>query len=195
MFTDSLRVLLASRSPRRSALLAEAGIPFEIVDQAVAEVVPADLPVEHTAVYLARLKSEACRHLLTEPDQVLLAADSIVLLAGRVLGKPADRAEAAQMLRSLSGSVHKVVTGVSLVSLAQECSFEEVAEVTFYPLSEAEINYYIDNFSPFDKAGAYGIQEWIGLCHVAGINGNFSNIMGLPVSRLYRELQAFIIPK
>ena len=139
--------------------------------------------------YLSRLKSQAYRSELAD-DEVLVTADTVVVLDGKVLGKPVDEAEAKAMLRSLSGRVHQVVTGVTLATSSSSVTFSEVTDVEFDTLSDSEIDYYVANFKPFDKAGAYGIQEWIGYVGVKGIRGDYYNVMGLPVNSLCRHLKS-----
>ncbi|HQW13040.1 MAG TPA: Maf family protein [Saprospiraceae bacterium] len=184
-------ILLASQSPRRAQLLEEAGIHFSLISVEYEESFDPDTPPEGVAALIAESKAMQCRHLLTTPHQILLTADSVVIVGDEILGKPADEQRAFEMLKLLSGRVHRVITGVCLLSLDKQVLFDEVAEVEFYPLTEAEISKYITECNPLDKAGAYGIQDWLGLCKVKRINGNFSNIMGLPMSRLYHELNTF----
>lgn len=187
------RVLLASKSPRRRALLADCGIAFEIVEGREAEeVYPLDLAADGVAEYLSNLKSEAYAEVLGQGD-VLITADTIVVAPdGAILGKPTDRAEAVAMLGSLSGRTHTVITGVTLRSVGFVRSFSSSSRVRFRTLAPEEIAYYVDNYKPYDKAGAYGIQEWIGYVAIEGIEGSFYNVMGLPIQALYVALSEFL---
>lgn len=186
-----MRLLLASQSPRRQELLAKLGYPIEIVKNKVDEHVSPDVPADRVAEHLARRKALAgypVSHLAD--DEVLVTADTVVVLDGRVLGKPASHEEASAMLHSLSGRSHEVYTGVGLTTRNESChSFTEKTTVHFRPLEDKEIEYYIDHYRPYDKAGAYGIQEWIGMVGVSRIEGCYYNVMGLPVARLYEELK------
>ena len=186
------RLVLASQSPRRRQLLQDAGIEFSLAKRfECEESYPETLPVSEVAEYLSRLKSEAYPEPLGERD-VLLTADTVVVAKQQVLGKPADRSEAIEMIELLSGSEHEVVTGVTLRSKERMVSFSVLSKVRFRVLSREEIEYYVDTYSPMDKAGAYGIQEWIGYVGIESIEGSFYNVMGLPVQRLYCELEKFI---
>ncbi len=188
----SYRLLLASQSPRRRELLTGSGLPYEAEPRyEVEERYPADLPLEEVPAYLSRLKSEGLPRPLA-PGEILLTADTVVIAAGRILGKPRDRSEALEMLRLLSGRGHTVVTGVTLRCDRMARTFSVRSEVFFRPLAEEEIVYYVDAFRPYDKAGAYGIQEWIGYAAIERIEGSFYNVMGLPVQRVYGELSAFV---
>ena len=185
----SYRLILASQSPRRRQLLAEAGIVFTLSERFECdETFPEDMPAEDVAEYLSVLKSEAYPQPLAEGD-ILLTADTVVIAANRVLGKPADRAEAIEMISLLSGCDHEVITGCTLRTATQKRSFSVKSKVRFRVLDREEIEYYVDCYRPFDKAGAYGIQEWIGYVGIKGIEGSFYNVMGLPVQRLYCELK------
>lgn len=182
-------VILASQSPRRRELLAGLGIAFETrVLPGIAEDYPQGLTGEEIPQYISREKAAAYRASLEE-DDLLITADTIVYAGGTVLGKPHDAADARRMLALLSGKTHRVITGVSLTTTRRMKTFAVVTNVTFAPLSEDEIEFYIDRYKPFDKAGAYGIQEWIGYIGVTRIEGSFYNVMGLPVQRLYTELK------
>ena len=184
------KLLLASGSPRRRELLDSLGIKVEHAQlHDVDESYPADMSPMKVPEYLSRLKSQAYRSELAG-DEVLVTADTVVVLDGKVLGKPVDEAEAKAMLRSLSGRVHQVVTGVTLATSSSSVTFSEVTDVEFDTLSDSEIDYYVANFKPFDKAGAYGIQEWIGYVGVKGIRGDYYNVMGLPVNSLCRHLKS-----
>jgi len=186
-----MHLLLASKSPRRRELLAQMGLPFSIVDIDVDEHLLTPLPASQVAESLALRKAGGYRPALDE-DQVLVTADTVVVHQEQVLGKPHSRQEAADMLQSLSGCAHQVYTGVCLRSSSRTVSFTECTQVHFRHLSMQEIDYYITHYRPFDKAGSYGIQEWIGMVGIERIEGCFYNVMGLPVSRLYRELQGLV---
>lgn len=182
------RILLASHSPRRRELIAMLGIDFSIADPIeVDESYPADMPADTVAEYISRKKAEAYAATLTA-DTILITADTIVLVDGEILGKPHSEASAKEMLRKLSGKSHKVITGVTLSTVDTIQSFSAVTTVNFDNLSDKEIEYYIENYHPFDKAGAYGIQEWIGAAGIKGIEGSYYNVMGLPVHQLYKFL-------
>ncbi len=188
----SYRLILASQSPRRRQLLADAGIEFELAPRfECEESFSEDMPAIEVAEYLSKLKSEAYPQPLAERD-ILLTADTVVIAENRILGKPADRAEAIKMITMLSGHEHEVVTGVTLRTAERVKSFSVVSKVYFRELSAEEIEYYVDNYRPYDKAGSYGIQEWIGYVGIEGIEGSFYNVMGLPVQRLYCELNGFV---
>ncbi len=184
------KIILASKSPRRKELLTEMGLDFEIQTADVEENFPEDMPVGEVAEFLAQKKARAAKTFIKN-DEIVLGADSVVILGNVIYGKPKDWDDAYRILKSLSGQIHQVVTGVCLLSNLKEISFSEVAKVYFDELTEAEIRYYIDTFKPYDKAGAYAIQEWIGLCKVVKIEGTFSNIKGLPVASVYKHLQQF----
>ncbi len=185
------KIILASNSPRRRELLAGLDIPFEVkVLPGVSESYPADLPTCETAEYIAREKAAAYQGMIAD-DELVLTADTIVVLGDEVLGKPRDAADAHGMLRKLSGKTHRVITGVCLTTAKQQRHFSVTTEVTFKELSDAEINYYVEKYKPLDKAGAYGVQEWIGYVGVTGLNGSYYNVMGLPVQRIYKELNEF----
>ena len=182
-------LILSSNSPRRKELLAGLDIPFEVrVIEDIDESYPDSLPTGEIAEYIAQKKAAAYK---VGNDEVLITADTIVVLDDQILGKPADAEEAKQMLRSLSGKTHHVITGVCLKSRDQQHHFSVISEVTFKTLAEDEISYYVENYKPFDKAGAYGIQEWIGYIGVTGLSGSYFNVMGLPVQRIYEELKKF----
>ena len=186
------RLLLASKSPRRSQLMRDCGLEFEVVDGREAEeVYPPELPVEQVAEYLSRLKSNAYADVLTTGD-VLITADTVVVAGGEILGKPADRADAERMLGLLSGAEHTVITGVTLRTTDRCESFSCSSRVKFRTIEPDEVAYYLDTYRPYDKAGAYGIQEWIGYVAIEGIEGSFYNVMGLPVQMLYVRLKEFI---
>jgi len=186
------KILLASKSLRRSELLTQAGISFEIYSMDVEELYPKELDIYSVPEFLAKLKADASLEVLNTDFEIIISADSVVICNEEIIGKPEDYDDAKTIIAKLSNNWHTVVTGVCIKSVSKEVVFSERAEVLFYPLSSAEINYYVETFKPLDKAGAYGIQDWIGLCKVKEIKGNFSNIMGLPMSKLYHELERFI---
>ena len=179
-------VILASNSPRRKQLLKESGIEFEVKSKNVKEDYPAHLKREAIPLFLSQIKAEAFSGELT--NELLIAADTIVYMNGKIIEKPENRQHAVEILQQLSGNMHEVITGVSILFQKKLYSFYEVTEVHFAEISQPSIDYYVDQFKPFDKAGAYGIQEWIGITHVRKINGCFYNVMGLPVQRLMQEL-------
>lgn len=184
------KIILASQSPRRSQLLGQAGFRFEVKTNEVEETYPESLAVEEVPAFLARKKAAAARHFITG-GEILLAADSVVILDGEIFGKPRDYDDAFRIIRALSGNTHKVITGVCLMSAEKERVFSGVSKVHMLELSDREIDFYIKNYQPYDKAGAYAIQEWIGLCKIQRIEGTYSNIMGLPVDLVYKELMAW----
>ncbi len=188
--TDA-RVLLASNSPRRRELLRMIVPDYDLAEMHdVDESYPAALANVEVAPYLSRLKADAYRSQLVE-NEVMITADTVVISDGHILGKPAGESHAVEMLRSLMGHTHKVVTGVTLTSVHAAETFSETTEVTFGNISDREIELYVENFRPLDKAGAYGIQEWIGCVAIQGIQGCFYNVMGLPLHTLYRRLREF----
>ena len=184
-------LLLASKSPRRRQLLGELGFSLDFVDIDVDEHLEHPVPAHQVAEQTALRKAAAYRGPLGE-DDVLVTADTVVVHAGAVLGKPHSRDEALTMLQSLSGDVHQVYTGVCLRTAQRSVSFTECTDVPFRTLTQQELEYYVDRYRPFDKAGAYGIQEWIGMVGVSRIEGCYYNVMGLPVARLYEELKALV---
>ena len=183
-----MRLLLASKSPRRRQLLAETGLPVECVSIDVDEHIDSPLSPADVAEHLARRKAAAFPQDKIDADCVLVTADTTVVLDGHVLGKPANRDEAMTMLHRLAGRQHTVYTGVCLRSRNDEVSFTESTEVHFRQLTDEEIAHYVDTYKPYDKAGAYGIQEWIGMVGISRIEGCYYNVMGLPVARLYETL-------
>ncbi len=184
------RIILASGSPRRRQLLEELGLDFEVVKREYPETFPENLKEKEIAEYLAREKANLWKKEI-EKNEIIITADTIVWCNGRVLGKPSGKDEAFVMIKLLSGNTHEVITGVTLLSQVKERTFSETTKVTFGPLTPEEITFYIDNFKPYDKAGAYGIQEWIGLAACTRIEGSYFNVVGLPVQMLYRELLDF----
>ncbi len=183
-------VILASKSPRRQQLLQSLGISFKVRVKEVNENYPDGMHKYEIPVFLAELKALPFAADLKKRD-LLITADTIVWFEGDVLGKPVDANEAKRMLRKLSGKEHEVISGVCITSLKNKKSFYSVSKVQFKPLTNQEINYYITEFQPFDKAGAYGIQEWIGAVGVTKIEGSYHNVMGLPIQKLYEEIQKF----
>ncbi|PCJ25844.1 MAG: septum formation protein Maf [Flavobacteriales bacterium] len=188
--TISWNIILASKSLRRQSLLKELGIDFEIITKEVEEVYPPELKREKVAVFLSELKAKAFNDELNDNDLVI-TSDTIVCLGNEIIGKPRGREDAIAMLGKLSGNKHEVITAVTLLSKQKQHTFYEVTEVYFKTLTNQEIEYYIDNYEPFDKAGSYGIQEWIGYIAIEKINGSYFNVMGLPVKKLYEELIKF----
>lgn len=187
MIKDFPVILLASKSPRRQDLLKAAGINFTTVDIDVDELYPEEMDLENVPEFLARKKAEAAMSFLSD-RKLILAADSVVIQDGMILGKPGDRQHAIEMLQQLSGHQHLVITGVFMCDHHDGLGFAEYTYVWFDALSLHEIEYYVDQYKPFDKAGAYGIQEWIGWAKVKRIEGSYANVMGLPVQRVYQEL-------
>ena len=185
-----MKLVLSSNSPRRRELLAGLDIPFEVrVVSGIDESFPADLPTDEIAEFVARKKAAA--YAVAE-DEIVITADTIVVLGNEVMGKPHDEADARRMLRELSGRTHQVITGVTLTTIDKQTSFSVETDVTFKQLSDSEIDYYVSHYKPFDKAGAYGIQEWIGHIGVTGLQGSYFNVMGLPVQRIYEALSKFV---
>ena len=186
------RLILASASPRRRELLASCDLDFVLAEKfECEECYPDDLEAEKVAEYLSLLKSNAYPHPLNEGD-ILLTADTVVIIGDKILGKPQNEEEALEMISTLSGATHKVVTGVTLRSTERTISFSAESKVAFRQLEEEEIAYYVKKYRPLDKAGAYGIQEWIGYVGIEGIEGSFYNVMGLPVQKLYVALGYFL---
>ena len=185
------KIILASNSPRRRELLGGLGIDFTVkVIGGIDESWPHELKGEDIPLYISREKAAPYKETIA-PDELVITADTIVYVDGEVLGKPANEADAKRMLRMISGRWHEVITGVTLMTAEREHSFAVTTKVKFCNLSDSEIDYYIKNYAPMDKAGAYGIQEWIGYVGVEAIEGSYFNVVGLPVQRLYRELIEF----
>lgn len=181
-----MKIILSSNSPRRRELLAGLGIDFEVkVIEGVDESYPDTLPSKDVAEYIAREKAAAYE---VADDELVITADTVVIVGDDILGKPHDAAEAHVMLRKISGRTHHVVTGVCMKTKQEQHGFSVVTGVTFKELTDVEIDYYIEHYKPFDKAGAYGIQEWIGYIGVTGLDGSYYNVMGFPVQRVYAEL-------
>ena len=182
------KLILASASPRRQQLMKDAGFTFEVRLKNVEEKYPQELHWENVPEYLSKVKASAFREEL-KADEVLITADTVVCIHDRILGKPADRKEAISMLQELSGNRHLVVTGVSVTTRTEQLSFSSRTDVFFKRLSNEEIEFYVDTYKPFDKAGAYGIQEWIGYIGIERIEGSFYNVMGLTIQKLYETLR------
>jgi septum formation protein len=188
---DKWHFILASRSPRRQQLLRELGLKFDIVVKEYKEDFPSDLSGSEIAEFLAYKKAMHFKDEISHND-ILITADTIVWCCNKVMDKPADYDEAAEILRTISGKTHEVITGVTFLSESGAHTFSETTKVTFDDLTEEDIRYYINEFKPYDKAGAYGIQEWIGLTGIISIEGSYFNVMGLPVQKLYTELKSYI---
>ena len=187
-------IILASQSPRRKQLLEWAEVPFEIIIKSTDESFPAALSIEEIPVHIARQKAIEVKKYISETDntehnnKTILAADTVVVLDSNIIGKPADRQDAINILTRLSGKTHKVITGVVLMHAKGEIAFADVTAVEFHSLTSDQIEYYVDKYNPYDKAGAYAIQEWIGVTGIKSVNGDFYNVMGLPVSRVVQCL-------
>ncbi|PQA94723.1 septum formation protein Maf [Chryseobacterium shigense] len=181
-----MKLLLASQSPRRKELLTSLGFDFEVVKIDCEEILPEMIRIEEAAAYLSELKAEAFREL--KGDEVLLTADTVVAAEEQILGKPKDENEARHMLRMLSGKTHQVYTGISIKTVDKIYTETDVAEVEFDEITDDEINYYVQHYKPFDKAGSYGIQEWLGMAKIRKMNGSFYTIMGLPTHLVYKIL-------
>ena len=187
----SHKIILASNSPRRKELLAGLDVQFEVrVLKGIDESYPATLPTAEIAEYIAQKKAAAYRETIAA-DELVITADTIVVLGDEVLGKPKDAVDARRMLRELSGQTHQVITGVVLTTKERQEHFSVVSNVTFKELTDDEIDYYVETYKPMDKAGAYGIQEWIGYVGVTRLEGSYFNVMGLPVQRIYEALRRF----
>ena len=186
---NKYRIILASNSPRRKELLSGLGIQYEVKTLPdIDESYPEGLDGMEIPAFIARSKADAYREVM-QTDELIITADTIVWLDGNVMGKPKDAEEAREMLRSLSGQTHQVITGVCLTTAVYQKAFATMTDVTFATLSEEEIAYYVKRYSPMDKAGSYGIQEWIGFIGVESISGSYFNVVGLPIQRLYTELK------
>lgn len=187
------KLVLASQSPRRKQLLEWADLEFDILVSQADEDFPAEMPNHEVPVFIARNKAYAVQqseaYKRYEKNTVIVAADTVVVLENAVIGKPVDRKDAIDILTRLSGKVHRVITGVVILDGEREESFYDITEVSFWELTEEQIQYYVDKYQPYDKAGAYAIQEWIGVCGIKHVNGDFYNVMGLPVSRVVKILQ------
>ena len=192
MYTQMIEpIILASQSPRRKQLLEWAEVAFEIIIKETDESYPENLPVDEVAIHIARNKALAVQSFIANENKsskIILAADTIVVLNNEIIGKPKDRADAINILQKLSGQNHKVITGVVILSPGKETAFADITEVAFHSLSEEQIFFYVDKYAPYDKAGAYAIQEWIGVVGIKSVSGDFYNVMGLPVSRVVQAL-------
>lgn len=183
-------IILASQSPRRRQLLEWAEIPFEVMVKETDESYPENLSMDLIAIHIARNKALAVKEQIGgQVNKTIIAADTIVVLKNEVIGKPKDRQDAIKILSNLSGQIHHVVTGVVILSGAKEIAFADTTEVAFHSLDEKEIIFYVDKYRPYDKAGAYAIQEWIGVVGIKSVKGDFYNVMGLPVSRVVQALK------
>ena len=181
------KIILASQSPRRKQLLEWAEIEFEIIIKPTPEIYPDDLNTEQIPVHIAREKALAVKNELKN-DSIIIAADTVVVINDKIIGKPVNRNDAIKILSELSEKKHLVITGVVILNNTKEISFADVTEVWFNKLTSEQIEFYVDKYKPFDKAGAYAIQEWIGVVGIKKINGDFYNVMGLPISRVVQEL-------
>ena len=184
------RIVLASQSPRRKQLLEWAEIEFDIIVPQTDESFPQGISIEQLPVHIAREKARSIQAELSH-ERIILAADTVVVLNGEVIGKPTDRANAIEILQKLSGNKHQVITGVVLLKGNKEIAFADTTDVSFHKLNSDQISFYVDKYKPYDKAGAYAIQEWIGVVGIKSISGDFYNVMGLPVSRVVKELRNF----
>lgn len=185
-------LILSSQSPRRQQLMQESGMRFRVLLNPTDESFPDHLSPEEIARHLCREKGLAIKPLLEKPESIAITADTIVVLGDQILNKAQSAQQAQDMLQQLSGKMHRVITGVALTSLSKQLVFSATTKVYFKALSQEEIGYYIQHYQPFDKAGAYGIQEWIGLIGIEKIEGSYYNVVGLPLSELYSQLQSFI---
>lgn len=181
-------IVLASQSPRRKQLLEWAEVPFEVIVQSTDEDFPGHLPVQEVPVHIARAKARAVQPVVKKKS-IILAADTIVVLGKEIIGKPAGREQAIEILSQLSGKKHQVITGVVILDDEKEIAFSDTTDVWFHELTKEQIIFYVDKYQPYDKAGAYAIQEWIGVTGIKSILGDFYNVMGLPVSRVVQELK------
>lgn len=186
------KIILASQSPRRKQLLEWAEIPFDIIVKETAERYPAGMAMEEIPVFIAREKAKVVQEALKD-EQLVLAADTVVVLKDTIIGKPTDREDAISILKALSGNMHRVITGVVMRRGEKEHAFADITNVQFHQLSEEQVTYYVDHYKPYDKAGAYAIQEWIGVVGIHSIAGDFYNVMGLPISRVVNALQNRVI--
>ena len=182
-----MKILLASQSPRRKELLSSLGFEFEVVKIDCEEILPQHIEIKNAAAYLSELKADAFRKL--EADEVLITADTVVSIDNQVLGKPKDEEDAKNMLQKLSGKTHQVYTGITIKTVDKTSTETDVADVEFAEISEEEIDFYIKNYRPFDKAGSYGIQEWLGMAKIKKMSGSFYTIMGLPTHLVYKILK------
>ena len=188
-----MSIILASQSPRRKQLLEWAEISFDIIVKSTDESYPSTLAIEEAPVYIAREKALGVSNFIKDNHaehigKTILAADTVVVLGNKIIGKPTDRNDAINILKSLSGQRHAVITGVVLLTKEKEIAFADTTYVTFHPITDEQIIFYVDKYKPYDKAGAYAIQEWIGVVSIKSVEGDFYNVMGLPVSRVVQEL-------
>ena len=184
-------IILASNSPRRKELLAGLGVEFDVrLIDGIDETYPSDIESHDVAEYIAKKKADAYKQSIAS-NELIITADTVVILDGEIFGKPSNADDAYNMLQKLSGKTHQVITGVCLLTKNEQRVFRVKTDVTFKELEMEEIKYYVDNYKPFDKAGAYGIQEWIGYIGVTSLNGSYFNVVGFPVQRIYTELQKF----
>lgn len=190
LFITMAKYILASQSPRRKQLLEWAEVDFEVIVQPTDESYPPHISPQEVAVHIAEQKARVVAQNRSD-NRIVIAADTIVVLNGEIIGKPRDRNEAISILSKLNGMHHQVITGVVLKNEKKELSFSDVTDVEFYCLTPAQIEYYVDHYKPYDKAGAYAIQEWIGVVGIKGIIGDFYNVVGLPVSRVVQALREF----
>jgi len=182
------KIILASQSPRRMQLLKWAEVPFKIIASDVDESFPEGLPADEVPIFIAKKKALSVQQKINDDTQIILAADTLVVLNNKIIGKPADRKQALEILQSLSDKKHFVITGVTILQGKTEINFSDTTEVTFHSLTNAQIEFYIDKYKPYDKAGAYAIQEWIGVVGIKSVNGDFYNVMGLPISKVVQQL-------
>ncbi|MEP7256380.1 MAG: Maf family nucleotide pyrophosphatase [Ferruginibacter sp.] len=185
------KIILASQSPRRKQLLEWAEVPFDILVKETDESYPENLAIEEIAIHIARNKALAIKQS-NDISIPILAADTIVVLGNEIIGKPKDRDDAVRILSKLSGKLHKVITGVVILHIEKELAFAETTEVEFHELNLSQVEFYVDNYKPYDKAGAYAIQEWIGVVGIKSVKGDFYNVMGLPVSRVVQAVNSLI---
>ncbi len=181
-------IILASQSPRRKQLLEWAEVPFEIIIQNTEETYPSDLSITEIPIHIARQKAQAVEAIVGK-EKIILAADTIVVLNNTIIGKPKNEADAVQILTALSGNHHQVITGVVILNGFRETAFFDVTDVHFNSITQQQIEFYVNKYKPYDKAGAYAIQEWIGIVGIKSITGDFYNVMGLPISRVVQELE------
>ena len=188
-----INFILASQSPRRKTLLEWAELPFEVVVSDAEEIYPADIPIEEVPVYIALNKANAVKEKISNTNlqnSCIIAADTVVVLDKQIIGKPVDQYDAIASLQKLAGKVHQVITGVVLLYQDKEITFSETTQVEFHTLTQEQIEFYVSKYKPYDKAGGYAIQEWIGVVGIKSIQGDFYNVMGLPVSKLMQKIKA-----
>ena len=185
---ENYDIILGSQSPRRQELMQGLNLKFKVFIIDVDETYPQNLKREEIPVFIARKKADAYKDILKD-NSLLITADTIVWLDGNVFGKPKDEEDAIKILKQLSGKIHQVITGVCITTIKKSTVFDVITDVKFASFSDEEIKYYVENYKPFDKAGAYGIQEWIGFAGIESVNGSYYNVMGLPIQRLYNELK------